>query len=178
MIPSYKPGPVTALAPEPPAHTVPRMIQQGAIKKLPVWRVQEAEFNELQWLPQRLGKEYPNLSVDGLFSWMRAAINDRLTLFIRSTKIVGLFNAETTVLNPGHPTVRERWVRSSEKDNEEACLFYRYARDWAASIGAAEFVYDLDSDCSMTMHVNPVLSDVKKNFTIKKSTIYSVVMLE
>jgi hypothetical protein len=31
------------------------MIQQGAIAKPAVWRVQEAEFTELQWLPQRAG---------------------------------------------------------------------------------------------------------------------------
>lgn len=178
MIPSYRPGPTTPLAAEPPPFVVPRMIQQGAIAKPTVWRVQEAEFTELQWLPQRLLKEHPRLSADGLLSWMRAAINDRLTLFIRTEKIVGLFNVEMSVLDPGRPTVRERWVRSFEKDNEQAVQFYRYARDWAASIGAAEMLYDLDSDCSMVQHVNPSLSDVKRNHTVRKATVYAIVLLE
>ena len=178
-VPSYRPGPTSPLPPEPVPFVVPRMIQQSAIQKPAVWRVTEPDLAELQgWLPQRLAKEHPNLSAGGLISWMRAAINDRMTLLIRTEKIVGLFNAEFGVLDPGQPTVRERWVRSLEKDNEQAIQFYRFARDWAASIGARELVYDLDSDCSMVQHVNPSLSDVKKNFTIQKAVFYAVEMLE
>jgi len=178
-IPTYKPGPTAPLPQEPPQYVVPRMSQQMApVERPKVWRVQEPDLAELQWLPARLAKEHPNVDPNALFSWLRAAIIDRTNLLVRTERVVGLFAAEMSVLDPGHPTVREKFVRMSEKTNEESILLYVYARDWAASIGATEFVYDLDSDASMVQHVNPALSDIRRDFALKKAVVYSVRMIE
>lgn len=174
---TYKPGPTSPLPEEPAPYVVPRMSQQvTAVERPKVWRVQEPDLAELQWLPARLAKEHPAFDPGSLFAWMRSAITDRMSLLVRTEKIVGLFTVETSPLDPGRPSVRERFVRSMEKDNDQATLLYAFVRDWAAGIGARELAYDIDSDCSMVSHVNSAMSDIRRDFSVRKSVVYTVVM--
>jgi hypothetical protein len=79
-----------------------------------VWKVQQAELDELTgWLADRLRPDWPRLSYEGLYSWLRAAIVDRQSLLVRTVAVVGLFQAESPyALEPTGTFVRERWVRS------------------------------------------------------------------
>lgn len=176
---SYKPGPVADPPAEPPPYTIPRMGTSTPVVPRTVWRVQEADLPELgTWLVDRLQKTWPQLDPNGLAMWLRACFQERSALLVRSREICGLFLAETTALDP-RPIVRERWVRTKDKEtpNEQAVALYRFAKNWAASIGALEFSINHDSDAPM-VHVHGTLSDVKKNHIVRKSSLYTVLLTE
>lgn len=178
-IQTYRPGPTGPAAPEPAPYQVPRSSPVLAAHRPAVWRVQEADLGvTADWLIPRLQQTHPRLSPEGLFSWLRATILDRTALFIRTELIAGLFVSEPNVLDVVHTSVIEKFVRSREVSNEEAILLYRFARDWAVSIRAGRMIVNRDSDCAMVNHVCPALSDVKKDFIVKKSSIYTVQLTE
>lgn len=135
-----------------------------------VWRVREPELEALcAWLVPRLQEDWPRLSETGLVYWMKAAMTDRHTLFCRTPGVAGLFFAHTDALDPD-AVVTERFVRQREPLNEEAKLLYRYARDWARSIGAGVFHFNRDSDCSMAPQVVPGLT--APDSPVKKRSVY------
>lgn len=173
-IQTYRPGKFVETS-DPVPHTAPLMGRQHDVMTVrpKVWHVIEPDLAQLEWLMPRLAEGHPGLNEPGIWSWLRAAITDRRSLLIRSEKIVGLFETERSPLSPDRPGVVERFVRSREPSNDEAALLYIFARDWAHTIGAAQFGLNRDSDCAMS-HVYPALSDVKKDFTVKKSSIYTV----
>ena len=162
---------------EPVPHVVPRMASPIQVSPPRVWRVNEGDFGEtIDWLLPVLLKDYPKMLATGTVSWLRAVMNDRTQLFVRTRNIVGVFASEPSVFDTINTIVREKFVRSREPSNDEAVLLYRYARDWAVSIRAGKMIINVDSDAGMTNSagVVPGLSDIVKGFTVKKHSIYAV----
>lgn len=164
--------PQPVFPPDPPPHVAPRMGGPAPKIEVPkVWRVKEPELDGiLGWLVPRLQERWPRLSVDGVWLWLRATMSDRNSLLIRTENVVGLFQFGQNVLEPW-PIVTETFVRYREKDNEQACDLYRFAKSWTQGIGARELRFDLDSDASM-IHIKPALQNM--DTVVSQRVFYSV----
>ena len=143
-----------------------------------VWRVTLADLEDINpWLFPRLLEKYPNMNEAGVLHWFRAAISDRSTLFIRSDKVVGMFEVHSDVLDT-HPIVMERFVRKQDPEaNEEGLALYLFAREWAWSAGCGLFYFNIDSDVGMSGYtkgggVEGGMMDVRRDITVRKRSIY------
>ena len=137
--------PPTIPFPEPVPHVVPHM-STITPNKPDCRRVRENEIPEIMtWLPEKLLQRWPRLSHDGVWSWLRATLNDRNSLFIRTDNIVGLFFISRDVLEP-MPQITERFVRGRTKDTDEYIKFYSFVKDYAIQIKARFTYVNVDTD--------------------------------
>lgn len=159
---------------DPPPFVAPRMGgPPPKLEQAQVWRVKEPELDGIcAWLVPLLKEEWPRLSVDGVWLWLRATMNERTALLIRTKNVVGLFYHSSDVLEPW-PIVTEKFVRCREKDQEGTCLLYQFAKTWASGIGARELRFDLDSDAAM-IHVRPALQTM--DTTVSTRTYYAAIL--
>ena len=147
-------GPVEPAPPAPQPHVVPRMsLGYGFTAAKPkAWPVTDAELVEInEWLPSRLKGRWKHLADESFYSWLRSQMNDRTRLLIRSENIVGLFYTERDALDPvGHVVEKFVRCRSKKVTKEEQAAFYTVVYEWAKALGVSEFVFAIDSDCTLT----------------------------
>lgn len=172
-IPRPMPGPVQIMPPEPVPHEVPRMAQTRVVVPPKVWRPMPAEMDDmLSWLVPRLQEKHTALDVDRVVHWLRGEMNNRFSLLVRTTMMVGLFQIVQSPMEPA-PDVAEVFVRSRAPNNEEAVLLYKFALDWAQSVSAREFFGNKDSDAAM-LHVQPAMNSLQKGYEVKKKSLFCV----
>jgi hypothetical protein len=146
-----------------------------------VWRVTLADLEDINpWLFPKLLERYPNMNEGGVLHWFRAAISDRATLFIRSDKVVGMFEVRADVLEP-RPQVVERFVRMKEPDNDEGLQLYLFAKEWAWATGVCRFDFNVDSDVGMSGYtkgggVENGFLDPRRDITVKKRSVYTAIL--
>jgi len=170
------PGPAAPPVEEPIPWKLPHMAQAAAVIAPKVWRPQLSEMDDLlSWLLPTLRKAWPDMSDDHTVADIRAAMTDPRSLLVRTSMVAGLFVAARD--RRDGLKVAEDFVRSRAPNNDEATLLYRFAEDWAASIGARRFLFNLDSDAAM-LHVQPAMNNLQKGYKVKKESLYSVEMTQ
>ena len=166
-------GPTPPPVPDIPAWTPPKMAAAFRPVAPKVWRPQMAEMEDLlSWIVPRLQDPWVNLNLDQVVNWLRSAMTDSRSMLVRTSMTCGLFTVALDALDPA-PVVQEKFFRSRAPNNEEAVLAYKYVLDWAASIGARKFFWNMDSDAAV-LHVQPALNSLQKSYACKKKSLFCV----
>jgi hypothetical protein len=116
----------------------------------PVRRVTYADIEGIEkWLLPMLLERWPNASVGGIQSGLHAALYDPKSCFVHTSKVVGLFQAEASVLDQ-RPAVVERFVRAQKVAKKETEQLYRFVLAWAKDIKAREMVVNNDNNIDIS----------------------------
>jgi hypothetical protein len=127
-------------------HVVPRMGQSYVANKPDVWRMADAEIDEVMvWLYPKLMERWPRLDADRLVYFLKNAMPSRTMLLCRTTNVVGCFEIGQDIFEP-LPFLKERFVRQREPMIEEAAKLYVYAMKWAQQVKGRVCWFGMDSN--------------------------------
>jgi hypothetical protein len=103
------------------------------------------------WLLGRLKEFYKNSSEIELLSWLRGVMTSDQFLFVHTENAIGLAQITREALS-AKPKVKELFVLcASEDDYEQGAYLYSVLRDWAAAVGASEFIVETFTDVPRDM---------------------------
>lgn len=106
------------------------------------------------WLLWRLKDRYPHLEAKMLMGWLRGAIEDNESMFIRCGRAIGLAQIKQHPLD-AHKIVEEVFVLVRGRDTDgviekdaiaEGASLYGAFKSWADRLGAAEIIVERNSD--------------------------------
>ncbi len=181
-IQTYEPGPTEPEPERPKVFNPPRV---SGIKTIPmgdedVRRVLPADLDSLsQWVIPALQEKWwgDSLSENSAYKYLLMGINDLRRLLICTKYVVGYF--ETVQDYPSlNIDVKTKFVvaQPNAKYGDEGVNIYKFALEWADSIGAREFEFDWRTDIGLPNHVCPALFDLKKDRKVVKHSVYTVAL--
>lgn len=144
-------GPIDPPLPVPEPFNPPRMFSRDmTAPKSPIWRLAEPDIDRVMaWLPQTLRDDWPRLDSDNLRFYLRQMMTDRTTAVFCTENAIGMAYVVLDAFEPSG-VVYEKFLRGSPKAEEtEKHLIVTAMRDWAQSIKATMFKFNLDSDARM-----------------------------
>lgn len=127
-------------------HVVPQMGKPVQQVQEPVWRMRDAEIDEVMpWLFPKLAERWPRLDADRLVFFLKQAMPSRTMLLCRTRSVVGCFEISQDIFEP-MPAMKERFVRQKEPLPKETELLYAFAYRWAVAIKARICWFGLDTN--------------------------------
>ncbi len=139
-----------------------------------VWALQDVDLEPvIAWLHPVLQKKWPRCMESSLRFWLKTAMNDRHTYVVCSKNVCAMVHVVMDVKEP-EPRVIENFIRGNKHaDEAERHMVYDHLVSWAQSIGAREFVFNIDSDMPRVQPINRA-AELKRK--VESHPTYSVML--